>query len=147
MTRTLTAFTLLLLLAGCGKPQPPVGKWEGGIQGGGTIVAARVEITANGLVRVSAPDVTNLDDAKPEAIRDALAEAQADLVNGWAEVKPREFEFDGKTFHEAKRVAPAMVWDKTTNTMTLQVYIGRNPALPVSLRPVTEFHDSPFGAG
>jgi hypothetical protein len=139
--------TVLLLLAGCGKPQPPVGKWEGGTQAGGTLVVARVEIGANGLIRISAPDVAGLDDAKPEALRNAMAEAQAELVNGWADVKPRDMEFDGKTFHELKRVAPAMVWDKATNTMVLQVYIGRNPALPVSLRPVTEFHDSPFGAG
>jgi hypothetical protein len=31
--------------------------------------------------------------------------------------------------------------------MTLQLYIGANPALPVVLHPVPEFHDSPFGSG
>jgi hypothetical protein len=142
-----TSLVVGLFLAGCSKPQPPVGKWEGGTQSGGVLIVARVEIAANGLVRVSAPDVTNVDETKPDAVRDALSELQADLLNGWPEVKPREFTFDGKTFHEPNRVAPAMVWDKPTNTMTLQVYIGRNPALPVSLRPVPEFHDSVFGAG
>jgi hypothetical protein len=40
-----------------------------------------------------------------------------------------------------------MVWDKDTNHMTLQLYIGANPALPVPLRPVAEFHDSPWASG
>ena len=34
---------LLLGLAACSKSAPPVGKWEGGYEGGGTIVAARME--------------------------------------------------------------------------------------------------------
>lgn len=136
-----------LLLAGCGKPQPPVGKWEGGIETGGTIVVARVEIGANGLVRVSAPDVTNLGDAKPEVMLNERAQLQAELVNAWPEVQPREFTFDGKTFRKPGGVAPQMVWDKATNQMTLQLYIGARPALPVPLRPVDGFHDNPFASG
>ena len=35
-----------------------MGKWEGGTESGGTIVAARVEVLPGGGVKVSAPDVT-----------------------------------------------------------------------------------------
>jgi hypothetical protein len=140
-------FLALLLLAGCGKPQPPVGKWEGGTDTNGTIVVARVEIGAGGLVRVSAPDITNLAGAEPETILNERARLQAELVNAWDDVKPREFDFDGKTFRKPGGVAPQMVWNKDTNQMTLQLYIGANPALPVVLHPVPEFHDSPFGSG
>jgi hypothetical protein len=137
----------LLLLAGCGKPQPPTGKWEGGTSTGGTIVAARVEIGPSGLVRVSAPDITNLAGAGPQVLLNERERLQAELVNAWDDVKPRAFDFDGKTFRKPGGVAPQMVWDKDTNQMTLQLYIGANPALPVVLRPVAEFHDDPFGAG
>ena len=140
-------FLTLLLLAGCGKSQPPTGKWEGGASTGGTVVAARVEIGDSGLVRVSAPDITNLDGARPEVLLNQRARLQAELVNAWDEVKPRPFDFDGKTFRKPGGVAPQMVWDKATNRMTLQLYIGANPALPVVLRPVNAFHDDPFGAG
>ena len=140
-------FLTLLLLAGCGKPQPPAGKWEGGTDTNGTIVVARVEIGAGGLVRVSAPDITNLAGAEPETILNERARLQAELVNAWDDVKPREFDFDGKTFRKPGGVAPQMVWNKDTNQMTLQLYIGANPALPVVLHPVPEFHDSPFGSG
>jgi hypothetical protein len=140
-------FLTLLLLAGCGKPQPPAGKWEGGTDTNGTIVVARVEIGAGGLVRVSAPDITNLAGAEPETLLNERARLQADLVNAWDDVKPREFDFDGKTFRKPGGVAPQMVWNKDTNQMTLQLYIGANPALPVVLHPVSEFHDSPFGQG
>jgi hypothetical protein len=136
-----------LLLAGCSKPQPPVGKWEGGIETGGIIVVARVEIGANGLVRVSAPDITNLPDDKPDVTMAARERLQAELVNAWPDVRPREFTFDGKTFRKPGGVAPQMVWDQPSNQMTLEIFIGANPALPVALRPVPEFHDNPFGAG
>jgi hypothetical protein len=124
-----------------------VGKWEGGTDTNGTIVVARVEIGAGGLVRVSAPDITNLAGARPETLLNERARLQAELVNAWDDVKPRPFDFDGKTFRKPGGVAPQMVWNKDTNQMTLQLYIGANPALPVVLRPVTEFHDSPFGTG
>jgi hypothetical protein len=136
----------LLLLAGCAK-HPPPGKWEGGYMGGGTIVVARVEIGADGLVRVSAPDITNLSGTSPEAMLNEQAQLQADLVEGWDRVKPREFKFDGKTFRKPGGVAPQMVWDEKTGQMTLQIFIGARAALPVVLRPVSDFHDSPFGTG
>ncbi len=45
------AFALVAVTAACSKPKPPVGKWEGGMERGGTLVVARVEILPGGLVR------------------------------------------------------------------------------------------------
>jgi len=136
----------LLLLAGCAK-HPPTGKWEGGYASEGTIVVARVEIGDNGLVRLSAPDITNLEGAKPDAVLNERARLQSELVNGWENVAPRKMDFDGKTFRNPGGHAPQMVWDKDTNQMTLEIFIGAKAALPVVLRPVPGFHDDPFGAG
>ena len=136
----------LLVVAGCSKPAPPVGKWEGGLDTGGTIVAARVEITAAGGVRVSAPDLTYVT-GNSEQINEMRSRLAADLANGWPDVKPRAFDYDGKTFRKPGGVAPQMVWDKDTGQMTLELFIGANPALPVVLRPVAEFHDSPWAQG
>jgi hypothetical protein len=141
------ALLSLILLAACSKPQPPIGKWEGGYENNGTLVVARMEILAGGQVKISAPDLTNLQDATLEQMarsRDRLTTA---LVNLWPDVEPRPFEFDGKVFRKPGGVAPQMIWDKKTNQMTLQLYFGANPAIPVHLRPVPEFHDNPFGAG
>jgi hypothetical protein len=137
----------LLLLLGCSKAQPPAGKWEGGYDNDGTIVVARVEITAGGLVKISAPDITNLQGATPEQMAMQRSRLAAELVHVWDEVEPRQFEFDGKTFRKPGGVAPQMVWDKASNQMTLQLYFGANPALPVVLRPVDGFHDNPFASG
>jgi hypothetical protein len=144
--RKVLALSLLLLLAGCAK-HPPIGKWEGGIVTGGTVVVARVEIGADGLVKVSAPDITGLDPMKPEVMLREREKLQAELVNLWPDVAPRAFDFDGKTFRKPGGQAPQMVWDEKTNQMTVQIFIGRNPALPVALRPVPGFHDNPFGSG
>ena len=135
-----------LALAACSKPAPPVGKWEGGTESGGTIVAARVEVLPGGQVKVSAPDITNAMGSRDQMdeLRSRLA---ADLANSWSEVTPRNFDFDGTTFRKPGGIAPQMVWDKATGQMTLELFIGTRPALPVPLRPVSDFHDNPFAAG
>ena len=146
MNKALLFAVLALALAACSKSQPPVGKWEGGYESGGDLVAARVEILANGTVKISAPDITNAIGPR-EQIEGLRAQLAADLANGWSEVEPRSFDFDGKTFRKPGGVAPQMVWDKDTNQMTLELYIGANPAMPIPLRPVDDFHDNPFASG
>ena len=138
---------VLVTLTGCSKPQPPVGRWEGGYQFAGTLVAARVEVMPDGQVRVSAPDITNLDLAKPDRLVALRQELAADLATGWDGIAPRPFDFDGKTFRKPGQIAPQMVWDKKTNQMELKLYIGANPAMPVPLRPVPGFHDNPWAMG
>jgi hypothetical protein len=71
----------------------------------------------------------------------------ADLATAWDSVGARPLDFDGKTFRKPAGIAPQMVWDKSTNEMTLELYIGANPALPVPLRPVDSFHDNPWPSG
>jgi hypothetical protein len=137
---------LILGVTACSKPQPPVGKWEGGYERGGDVVAARVEILPSGQVKVMAPDITNVMGSRAQ-IEEYRARLSADLANGWSGVEPRSFDFDGKTFRKPGGVAPQMVWDKATNHMTLELYIGARSALPVPLRPVDDFHDNPFASG
>jgi hypothetical protein len=138
---------VFVVLAACSKPSPPPGRWEGGYSGGGILVAARVEIGADGQVRLSAPDVTNLQNVKPEQLQQQRDTLAADLASGWDGVAPRQFDFDGKTFRKPGGIAPQMIWNKDTNQMTLELYIGANPALPVMLRPVDGFHDNPWPSG
>jgi len=146
MIKTLLFAVLAAALAGCSKPQPPVGKWEGGYESGGDLVVARVEILPSGQVKVMAPDFTNAMGSR-EQIEELRARLAAGLANGWPDVAPRSFDFDGKTFRKPGGIASQMVWDKATNHMTLELYIGARPAMPVPLRPVDDFHDNPFASG
>ena len=136
-----------LLLAACSKHAPPTGRWEGGYDGNGVMVAARVEIGPDGMVKVSAPDLTNIQSARADQLEEMRRGLAAKLVTAWDEVQPRPFDFDGKTFRKQGGVAPQMVWDQSTNQMTVEIYIGMNPALPVPLRPVDNFHDNPWPSG
>jgi hypothetical protein len=144
--RFAAALAAFLMLAACSKPTPPVGKWEGGYESGGTVVAARVEILPGGQVKVSAPDITYITGSR-EQINEMRARLSAGLTNGWSEVAPRSFDFDGTTFRKPGGIAPQMVWDKASNQMTLELFIGAKPALPIPLRPVSDFHDNPFANG
>jgi len=139
-------FSVIFGLAACSKPTPPVGKWEGGYESGGDLVAARVEVLPSGQVKVSAPDITNAMGPRDQ-VDELRARLAADLANSWSEVSPRSFDFDGTTFRKPGGIAPQMVWDKATNQMTLELFIGARPALPVPLRPVSDFHDNPFASG
>src|SRR5438445_5539900 len=96
---------LILGLTACSKPQPPAGKWEGGYEGGGDVVAARVEILPSGQVKVMAPDYTNAVGSRAQ-INELRARLASDLANGWSEVSPRNFDFDGKTFRKPGGFAP-----------------------------------------
>lgn len=137
---------LVGVLAGCSKPEPPTGKWEGGADRNGTLVVARVEVVPGGQVRVMAPDITDVKGtaAQTRMLRDQLA---ARLATGWDAVRPRPFDFDGKTFRKPGGIAPQMEWDKTTGQMTMMLYIGTRPVFPVVLRPVDSFHDNPWASG
>jgi hypothetical protein len=146
MRFAIALLAILVAVGGCSKPVPPVGKWEGGYESGGDLVAARVEIMPNGTVKISAPDVTNAIGNR-EQIDAMRAQLAADLANGWSDVTPRSFDFDGKIFRKPGGVAPQIEWDKNTNQLTLELYIGARPAMPVPLRPVNDFHDNPFGSG
>jgi hypothetical protein len=136
----------LIAVTACSKSKPPVGKWEGGMESGGSLVVARVEILPNGQVKVMAPDLTNAVGPR-QRIDELRARLAADLANGWSEVQPRSFDFDGKTFRKPGGFAPQMEWDKSSNQLTLELYIGARPAMPVPLRPVDDFHDNPFASG
>ena len=68
--RKAAAVLAFLALTACSKPHPPQGKWEGGYSNNGTLVAARVEITADGLIKVSAPDITDMQTARPERLQE-----------------------------------------------------------------------------
>ena len=147
MRPVLAILALAVCLAACSKPTPPPGRWEGGYSARGTMVAARVEIQPDGQVRLSAPDITNLENAKPEILQQNRDKLAADLASGWDGVAPRVFDFDGSVFRKPGGIAPQMVWDKASNQMTLELYIGADPALPVPLRPVDGFHDNPWPSG
>ena len=144
--RVLPALLFVLLLAGCSKPAPPTGRWEGGFDDGSTFIAARLEIAGDGQIRVSAPDVVDPGIASEDdraAMRQNMA---ARLAGAWGDVAPRPMDFDGTTFRKPGGIAPQIEWDAKAKAMTLDVYIGTRPAIRIPLHPVGDFSDNPWGS-
>jgi putative VirB-like lipoprotein len=143
MRKILALAFAALALAACSKSPPPAGRWEGTYAGGGTFVAARLEIEPDGTVRVSAPDVTG-PDLEPADRAQMEANMAERLAGAWGEIAPRRMDFDGTTFRKPGGIAPQIDWDAASKTMTLYVYIGTQPALKIPLRPVADFSDNPW---
>ena len=144
LRNALVLAAMSFLLAACGNPKPPVGKWEGGLDAPTVMVAARMEITDDGKIRVSAPDltgITEVNEARRVDMREGLVQQ---LTSGWDMVLPRDFDFDGTTFRKPGGIAPQMEWDKSQGHMTLVVYLGKDPARRIPLRAVSDFSDDPF---
>jgi len=133
-------------LTGCSHhAAPPAGRWEGTFESNDTMIAARLEIDAKGQIFVSAPDAENFGDSAEAraAIRQSLAQT---LANGWGDVQPRTFDFDGTVFRKPGGVAPQMEWSPDAKSMTLVVYLGMRDAIRIPLRTVKDFSDNPWPA-
>jgi hypothetical protein len=143
--RTILALLLVAVaLAGCSKPAPPQGRWEGAYDDGSTFVAARMEIGQDGLVRISAPDVTDVTLGSRDdqlMMRETMSQR---LAGAWGEIPERRMDFDGTTLRKPGGIAPQAEWDKASNTMTLYVYIGTRPPIKMMMRPVDDFSDNPW---
>ena len=133
-----------LLLASCSKTAPPVGRWEGTYESGGTFIAARLELAPGAQVSVSAPDVTD-PSIESESDRAAMRQNMAErLAGAWGDVTPRQMDFDGTTFRKSGGIAPQIEWDRASNAMTLYVYLGTRPTIRIPLHPVKDFSSDPW---
>jgi hypothetical protein len=130
-------------LLSCARATPPVGKWEGIYESNDTMIAARLEIAPDAMVKVSAPDLLNIGATPMDERGGMRAQLAGDLAAGWSEVVPRKMDFDGKTFRKPGGIAPQMIWK--SKQMLLVVYIGTQPSIRIPLHEVGGFSDNPFG--
>lgn len=146
MRRFALVLATALALISCSHPTPPAGRWQGVYEVNDVMLVARLEIEADGQVRVSAPDLLDIASASPDdraAMRQKLA---ADLAAGWGDVAPRAMEFDGGIFRKPGGIAPQMIWKAKSKQMWLVVYAGTRPSFRVVMHPVGDFGDDPWSS-
>jgi hypothetical protein len=143
MRKIALALLSVLALAACSHPAPPTGRWEGTYESSDVTIAARLEIEADGQVRVSAPDLLDIAPGDRDAAREKLG---SDLAGAWDSVAPRPMDFDGETFRKPGGIAPQMVWKAKSRRMSLIVYLGTHPAISIAMREVGDFSENPFGS-
>lgn len=146
MSRIFVSLVVILTLAACSRPVMPMGRWEGTFESNDVMIAARVETTPNGMVRVSAPDLVGISGASEDDRKGMREQLTSGLAEGWDSVSPRPFDFDGHEFRKPGGIAPQMIWDPGQKTMTLVVYLGTRPAIHIPLRPVGDFSDNPWAS-
>jgi len=132
----------LVTVYACTRTAMPNGRWQGTYASGDVMVVARLEIDGRGNIYLSAPDAADLrgiTDEQRTALRAKLAEG---LQEDWADVSPRQFDFDGHVFRNPGGVAPQLEWDGSH--MTAVVYLGMRPAIRIPMRAVPSFSDDPW---
>jgi hypothetical protein len=128
-----------LALSACADPRAPVGRWEGVYEDADVIIVARLEITKDGVVRVSAPNaITERVALSPAERSRLLGQLQSGLAASWPAVKPLPLEFDGSIFRKPGGVAPQLEWDAERRRMTMFYYSGTRASVRVSLTEVGE---------
>ncbi len=143
-------FAILLLiglgaLVACSRPaHPPVGRWIGHYDAPDVVVVARLEITKDGLVRASAPDLLDVGEISDEARAGMHARLAADLAESWEEAEPRSMDFDGHVFRKPGGVAPQMEWNPQTKQMKLVFYFGTKHSIRIPMRAVEDFNGDPW---
>jgi hypothetical protein len=146
MRRLAILLIAALALAGCSKPQqPPSGRWVGNYESPSVMVDAWLEILPNGNVRVSAPDL--LDVGNPSEAQRALLHARLanDLGDGWGDVVPRKYDFDGRVFRKPGGFSPQMEWNPLTRQMKVVFYFGMQHSIRIVMHPVKDFSEDPWG--
>ena len=142
--RLAAASALLCLgLVACADPLPPTGRWEGVYEDPGVIIVARLEIAADGKVRVSAPNaITDKSQLSPAERIELVRELQARLDVSWPAVSPLPLEFDGSVFRKPGGVAPQLEWDSSRKRMTMVYYSGNRNSVRVALTSVADAPNS-----
>ncbi len=142
-------FAILLIavfvLAGCSKShQVPSGRWIGHYESSSVMVVAWLEITPDGDVRVSAPDI--LDPGEPsDELRETAHKRLADeLYDGWGSVPSRRYEFNGHIFRKPGGFAPQMEWNPGTKQMKVVFYFGMQRSIRITMTPVKDFTEDPW---
>jgi len=144
MPRLALAGILALLLFACSRPAVPVGRWEGAYESDDVMIATRLEIAADGSVRVSAPDLLDIGGATAEERSAMRLKLAADLAAAWADAVPRNMDFDGKVFRKPEGIAPQMLWNNRTRQMRIVVYIGTRPGIQIGVHQVSDFTNNPW---
>jgi len=140
--RRLAAALLAALgfLSACSDPSPPTGRWAGTYEADDVMIVARLEIAADGMARVTAPNAFMDFAAMSEDERDEMRTTlSGQLAQSWPYVAPRPFTFDGKVFRKPGGVAPQMEWDAARKRMTLVVYPGTHPTIRMPVSPIESF--------
>jgi hypothetical protein len=139
MTRRLIlALFIAATLTACGDATAPRGRWEGFSESQNWLIAVRLEMHKNNVMRASALSAYVADADLPR--RHAL---EQDLRKGikdqWNAVPRSDIAFNGNTITRKEGYAPLFVYQPGSKGMVFHFYAGGKLTEKVTLRPVETF--------
>lgn len=136
--RLILTLLAVLSLTACGDAEAPKGRWEGFAQSQTWLIAVRLEMQKNNVMRASALSayVGEADLPRRHALEQELRQGMKDQ---WSAVPRMDIAYAGNTITQKKGYAPLFVFEPNSKGMVFHFYAGGKLTEKVTLRPVETF--------
>ncbi len=136
--RIILVLLTALGLAGCGESDAPKGRWEGFSESQSWLIAVRLELQKDNVMRASALSafVADADLPRRHALEQELRQGMKDQ---WKAVPKTDITFTSNTITRKEGYAPLFVHQPGSNAMVFHFYSGGKLTEKVTLRPVPTF--------
>jgi hypothetical protein len=127
-----------VILASCEDKGAPAGRWEGFGESQSWMIAVRLEMRPNNVMRASALSamVAGWDLPSRHGMEKQLRQGMRDQ---WYAVTASEVSFRANTLTRKEGYAPLFVYEPRTGSMVFHFYAGGKLTEKVTLRPVETF--------
>ncbi len=132
---------LALLIAGCGNPNAPQGRWEGFSESANWLLAVRLQVDSGNVIHATALSVEVDGVSLPKRV-ELARRIKETLTEQWPDAVKGRVDYQNNTITKAGGYAPLFVYDPKSGAMTFHFYAHGKLTEKIKLFPVKKFLDA-----
>lgn len=136
--RILVVTVLALLVASCGNPNAPQGRWEGFSESANWLLAVRLQVDAGNVIHATALSVEVDGVGLPKRV-ELARRIKETMLEQWPDAVKGRVDFENNTITKAGGYAPLFVYDPRSGAMTFHFYAHGKLTEKIKLYPVKKF--------